>query len=148
MKRKQKNNTPPIKVGDYIRKKNYTSVFGKNLPVIKIKHINQKNGTVNNIPNSTLHKPANLNSLVVISEEEAIQLMEEWNNTYVSPIPSTNRNYVHVREDNNQPKEPINAFHIKEVLFRYRKTVSEDMDAYKCPVCGYYHLGKNKHNLN
>lgn len=133
-----------LKRGDYLRKKNYTCIFGKGVPVIKVKSIDGKSGIINGIPNTHIHNSSVFKTLVVISEEEAIQLMEEWNNTLISNIPVKKTEFVHVREDTGKTKESIGVFHIKEVLFHYKKTKSEKFDAYKCPVCNQYHLGKIK----
>jgi len=128
-----------IKRGDYIRKKNFTPLLGKHVPVIKVKNISNK-GQINSIMNSE----NNHEDYVIISEKEAIELMEEWNRLSISSKPVELKEFVHFREDTGEPKYAINAFHIKEVLFKYLKTHSEAFEAYKCPVCNQYHLGKNK----
>jgi hypothetical protein len=124
-----------MKRGDFIRKQNYDPVLGSGYPVVKIKEIDQQkiNGKHCN----------SRKTYVVISREEAIAIMEMFNSIAISSTPVEDKEFVCKRDDNGQPKEPISAFHIKKVLFHY-KMINPDFDAYKCPKCLQYHLGKKK----
>lgn len=126
-----------MKVGDYIRKENYTSVLGSGYPVIKIK------GITKNSINGVMISENQRKTFVVISEEEAISLMEKYNSSIISSIPVADKTFVCKREDNGQPKVPIDVFRIKEVWFHYYM-LNPAISAYCCPKCGYYHLGKLK----
>ena len=124
-----------MKKGDYIRKENYDPVLGSGYPVVKIKGIDQRqiNGVIAN----------SRKTYIVIPRQEAIELMELYNSISISSIPVEDKEFVCKREDTGNPKEPISAFHIKRVLFHY-KMINPDFDAYKCPKCLQYHLGKLK----
>lgn len=129
-----------MKQGDYIRKQNYTEMLGSGMPVIKIKDINKVR--INGI------ECMSRESFVVITKEEAHSIMELYNTMTVSPIPVEVKEFVCKREDTGAPKVPISVFAIKKILFHYKMSINPDIEAYMCPICGHYHLGKQINNIN
>ena len=69
--------------------------------------------------------------------------MEKYNSYVISSVPVEDKEFVCKREDNGNPKIPITVFYIKEVWFHYHM-LNPAISAYRCPKCGYYHLGKLK----
>ncbi len=90
--------------------------------------------------------PAKQTKFVVITQEEALRMLEVWENGSITETTHKDDITSCVREDNGEPKNKIgNKEDTLEILFQHRmKRPDLPYDAYICGICGSYHIGKRK----
>ena len=90
--------------------------------------------------------PVAQTKITVIEEDEALKIQKIWENCQI--VETTHKDDITscVREDNGEEKQKIgNAESAREILFSHRMKRPEfPYDAYICPHCGFYHIGKRK----
>lgn len=133
----------PIKKGDYIRRANYLAI-GKKI-AIEVQHVREiptKDGMMYRV-NGKGGATGFLENLVILSKEEAERLNKLYAECEISETLTPGDIASCIREDNGEPKQKHNERKVKPVLFRYRQLYPEkNFHAYKCSICGHYHLGK------
>lgn len=140
MKVTKENYKEIFKKDSYIRKNNY-DLFNNGSPVTKIKSVEWR-GKFVRINN--LNFP--LDSLPVILCKKACKnLLFQWNAFGFIPVVSELQEFQCVRQDNGEKKVAIPLYELKPILWSYMKRFPEKkFEAYICPVCTYYHIGKPK----
>ena len=133
----------PIKVGDFIRKVSW-NLFIDNRPTIKVKLMNYHNCWFGNQIriNNIIY---DINSLIILSEEETQKLNEEYNNLSISDsLPEKEKITACIRESTGTNK--IKYVSPKTVLQHLwvikKKNPNLPYEAYKCYHCNNYHIGK------
>lgn len=151
-----------LKIGQWIRKANYTIFKPQkdwraptagheywNTPVMEIVSVKYSKDEYYVFINGRRF-PVAQTKFVVISDDEAERILEIWKGCQI--VETTHKNDISscVREDNGEPKNKIsNEQSAIELLFQHRMKRPEfPYDAYVCGICGSYHIGKRKEELN
>jgi hypothetical protein len=144
-----------LKVGDFILKDN-GNLFGRKenkVPVVKIKRITHAPGR-----HLASKKMVRVNGTYDFSEymvkvisperaEEINALYESCKEINVSLKPDLNTSCF--REDNGQPKVPIDPSAAQKLLYQFRMRNPEGgYEVYECKHCGNLHLGKTRDLLH
>lgn len=146
------------KIGDWIRKTNYTRFKPykkKDIPIFLLESLETPVIKVDKVNNYNLgYKYINdmycvlNNSTVTLTQEEALVLLKLWNECQLSETEQPIKISSCIREDNGNPKQKYPSFaSLKESLFIYcMKVPSGNFSGYKCGICDSYHIGKRTQN--
>ena len=147
-----------LNIGKWIRKENFTlfkPIKGTDIPIggleywgtpiMKIETLKYSGDLFFVIINGRIF-PAKTTKFVVISEDEAMDLLDKWNNCNLVETTHPGDITSCIREDNLKEKQKISTPEkTKEILFQWRlKQPHLPFDGYKCAHCGNYHIGKRK----
>lgn len=124
----------------YYFKKSNNGVFQNGLPVTRTQcvrevYLNKKLEHIN--LDGVIYK-----NLIQINEEEYRDILMFWNSLSTSK-PSLDPTWHCVSELSGKPKVKVSNSKLREVLYK-QKIKIPDIEAYICPKCGNYHLGKKK----
>jgi len=137
-----------FRIGGYLRKFNFEPFSLKGhllVAFIKIKKV--RIGT-NKVIINDIHFQLSENLPVRISKEYALELQSEWEETKheINDLQeSKNKDFEHFREDNGEPKRPLNRALARKILFKQRHMNPSGLyEAYICSHCNEIHTGKTK----
>jgi hypothetical protein len=140
-----------LKVGDFIFKDN-GNLFGRKdnkVPVVKIHRVTRMPGR--HLPSKKMVRVNGVydfseHTVKVISPERAAEITKLYEScTEINQSLKPDLNTSCYREDNGQPKLPIDPRAAQKLLFQFRMRNPEGgYEIYKCTHCGNLHLGKTR----
>ena len=140
-KRKNNNNINAFNVGEILAKTNFLPFGTGNRKVMTITVKSIDWWGFNYVINKLYHvKP---NTVMKITEEEAIKIQEEYDSIGISEYNNT-ENDPCVSSTSGEPKHIVPISHLKELVYTYRhKYNNPAFEGYICPKCNELHIGKN-----